>query len=369
LPWSLGVLEEPEQISSSDGDIAVVDLTEPVEIAGLTVKNRFVMPPMVRSLASEDGFVTEAVIRHYENRSKGQVGLIIVEAAAISWEHRIGMKNIGIHDDKLIPGLRRLADGIKAHGARAFIQINHSGSKTHFNTRYVGPSNIPVVKHKIPEPLSLDEIYDITQKFVDATRRAMEAGFDGVEIHGAHYYLLSEFLSGYTNRRNDEYGGTTKKKAKFSVEVIRAIRRELGDYPLIFRMNGFENVENGITIDEGIEIAKIIEHAGIDVLHISCVVDSTFNPGLPPVFDKESQPDFLKEYPYDSCIPIAGKIRPHVSVPVIGVGEVRDARLVKKVERDNMCDMLGIGRGVLADPYFIQKILEGHEEDIIPWKE
>jgi len=347
----------------------MVDFAEPIEFANLTVKNRFVMPPMVRSLASEDGSVTEEVIQHYEERSRGQVGLIIVEAAAIAWEHRIGMKNIGIHDDSMIPELRKLADGIKAHGARAFIQINHSGAKTHFNTRYVGPSNISVVKHKIPEPLSIDEIQDITQMFVNAARRAMEAGFDGVEIHGAHYYLLSEFLSGYTNRRHDEYGGVTENKAKFSVDVIKAIRKELGKYPLIFRMNGLENVENGITIDEGIEIAKIIERAGIDVLHISCVVDSTFNPGLPPVFDRDSQPDFLRDYPYDSCIPIAGKIKSHVDIPVIGVGEVRDEKLVKKVMEDDFCDMLGVGRGLLADPYFVQKILEGRGKDIIPWKE
>ena len=324
---------------------------------------------MAQSLASDDGSVTDAIVQHYEERSKGQVGLIIVEASAIAWEHRIGMKNIGIHDDSLIPGLKRLADAIKAHGARAFIQINHSGSKTHFETRYVGPSNIPVVKHRIPESLSTDEISDITQMFVDAARRAMEAGYDGVEIHGAHYYLLSEFLSSYTNRRTDDYGGTTKKKAKFSVDVIRSIRKELGDYPIIFRMNGFENVENGITMDEGIEIARIIEGAGIDVLHISCVVDSTFNPGLPPLFDRETQPDFLRNYPYDSCIPIAGRIKPHVNIPVIGVGEVRDRKLVKKVMKDDMCDMLGIGRGLLADPLFVQKILENREKEIVPWQE
>jgi len=134
-------------------------------------------------------------------------------------------------------------------------------------------------------------------------------------------------------------------------------------------MNGFENVIDGVSMDEGIEIAKIIERTGVDCLHISCVVDATYNPGLPPYFDKETQPDFLKEYPYDSCIPIAGKIKPHVRVPVIGVGEVRDHRLVRKVEEDDFCDMLGIGRGLLADPYFVQKILEGREAEIIPWKE
>ena len=347
----------------------MVDLSEPIELAGLTVKNRFVMPPMVRNLATEEGFVTDAVIQHYEECSKGQVGLIIVEAAAITWEHRIMSKNIGIHDDKLIPGLRKLADAINAHGALSFIQINHSGLKGHGKMKYVGPSDIPVMKNTNPEPISVDDIEDVKQWFVDATRRAKEAGFDGVEIHGAHYYLLSAFLSSYTNRRDDDYGGSTKNKARFSVDIIKMIREEHGDYPLIFRMNGFENVVDGITMEEGIEIAKIVERVGIDSVHVSCVVDATYNPGLPPVFDKKTQPDFLKEYPFDSCIPVAGQIKPHVNVPVIGVGEVRDEKLVKKVMDNDICDMLGIGRGLLADPYFVQKILDGRGEEIIPWKD
>ncbi len=347
----------------------MVDLSEPIEFAGIEVKNRFVMAPMVRNLATDEGYVTDAVVQHYRECSKGQVGLIIVEAAAITWEHRIMSKNIGIHDDKMIPGLKKLADGINTHGARSFIQINHSGLKGHGKTRYLGPSNIPVMKNTNPESITVDEIEDVKQWFVDATRRAKEAGFDGVEIHGAHYYLLSAFLSSYTNRRDDDYGGSTKSKARFSVDIIKMIREELGDYPLIFRMNGFENVTDGITMDEGIEIAKIIEQAGIDSVHVSCVVDATYNPGLPPYFDIDSQPEFLKGYPFDSCIPIAQQIKPHLKVPVIGVGEVRGEKLVKKFSEDNICDMLGIGRGLLADSYFVQKILEDRADEIIPWKE
>ncbi|MFW9808703.1 MAG: NADH:flavin oxidoreductase [Candidatus Thorarchaeota archaeon] len=347
----------------------MVDLSEPIEFAGLRIKNRYVMPPMVRNFATGEGLVTEEAIRHYEECSKGQVGLIIVEAAAVTWDHRIMSKNIGVHDDQCIPGLKKLADAINRHGAKSFIQINHSGLKGLKKDRYLGPSNIPVLKNTKAEPISVEEIEYVKQRFVDATRRAREAGFDGVEIHGAHYYLLSSFLSSYTNRRDDEYGGSTKNKAKFSVDIIKMIREELGNYPLIFRMNGFENVVDGVSMEEGIEIAKIIEKAGIDCLHISCVVDATYNPGLPPYFDETTQPDFLKDYPYDSCIPVAGRIKPHVKVPVIGVGEVRDEKLVRKFERDDICDMLGVGRGLLADPYFVQKILEDRGQEIIPWKE
>ncbi len=342
---------------------------DPIQIAGLNVRNRLVMPPMVRNLASDDGLVTDELVEHYEARSRGGVGLIIVEAAAIAWEHRIMKRNIGIHSDVTIEGLSRLAEGIKKHGARAFIQINHSGPKSHMDTRFVGPSDIPVMKNKIPEPLSIEEIEEIVQKFVDAARRAKEAGFDGVEVHGAHFYLLSAFLSPYTNRRSDEYGGSTERRAKFSTDVIRGIRRALGKYPVIFRMNGVENVERGITMEEGIELARLHADAGADALHVSCVVDETYNPGVPARFTEETMPEFLKGFEYDSCIPCASKIKPHVGVPVIGVGMVRDAALAREVLGRNLCDMLGLGRALLADPEFVNKLVDDRDGEIVPWKD
>jgi 2,4-dienoyl-CoA reductase-like NADH-dependent reductase (Old Yellow Enzyme family) len=347
----------------------MVDPAEPIEIAGHRVRNRLVMPPMVRNLATEDGAVTDELVKHYADRSKGGVGLIIVEAAGVALDQRMMKRNMGIHDDSMVEGLTQLADGIKEHGASAFIQINYAGAKKHLDTRFVGPSNIPIMKNKIPEPLSVGEIENIVKMFVDATGRAKEAGFDGVEIHGAHYYLLSAFLSSFTNDRTDAYGGSTEKKSKFSTEVIKAIRKELGSYPLIFRMNGIENVVAGISIEEGIEIAKIHEAAGADVLHVSCIVDETYNPSVPPRFTEETMPDWLRGFEYDSCIPCAAKIKPHVNVPVIGVGMVRDATLARSVLEDDLCDMLGIGRGLLADPDFVNKMLEGRDDEIVKWKD
>ena len=347
----------------------MTDLAQSITVAGLHIRNRLVMPPMVRNLATEEGHVTEELVEHYRARSRGEVGLIIVEAAGIALEHRIMKQNIGIHNDSMIPGLRSLAKGIKDHGAAAFIQINHCGPKTHLKTRYVGPSDIPVMKHKPPEALTVDEIDEITELFAQAARRAKEAGFDGVEIHGAHFYLLSAFLSGYTNRRDDEYGGSIKNRTRFSVEVVSRIRETVGDFPLIFRMNGFENIVGGITMEEGIEIARIMERAGVDIIHPSCVVDATYNPGIPHIFDEENAPKFLKDYPYDSCIPIAEQIKPNVQVPVIGVGMVRDAAYAREVMRRNSFDFLAIGRGLLADPDFARKTLTNMDSDVIPWKE
>ncbi len=347
----------------------MTELADPINIGGLKVRNRTVMPPMVRNLATDDGYVTQEVVEHYAARSKGDVGLIIVEAASIAKEHGIMKRNIGIYDDDMIPGLSTLADGIKKHGARAFIQINHAGPKSHVATRYVGPSTIPIMKNKVPKVLTIDEIEDIKTMSVDATRRAKEAGFDGVEIHGAHFYLLSSFLSPFTNNRIDEYGGTIEKRSKFSVDVIKEIRKKLGNYPLIFRMNGIENVKGGITIEEGVKIAKIIEQAGVDVLHVSCVVDETYNPGIPALFNEKSMPEFLRGYPYDSCVPCAWKIKQKTRIPVIGVGMVRDAEFARQVVKKGYCDLIGIGRALLADPDFVTKTLNYRDDEIIPWKD
>jgi len=160
----------------------MVILSESIEFAGLSIKNRFVMPPMVRNLATTEGMVTNEVVQHYEECSKGQVGLIIVEAAAITWEQRIMSKNIGIYDDKCIPGLKKLAEGINRHGAKSFIQINYSGLKGHGKERYVGPSEIPVLKNTTPEAITNDEIEDVKQWFVDAARRAKEEGHEELKI-------------------------------------------------------------------------------------------------------------------------------------------------------------------------------------------
>lgn len=345
------------------------ELSDPIQLGGLRIRNRSVMAPMVRNLATDDGRVTEELVEHYALRSRGGVGLIIVEAAAIAFEHSIMKRNIGIHSDTMVEGLSELAEGIKEHGARAFIQINHAGPKSHVATRYVGPSAVPVMKNKIPEALSIEEIQHIKDLFVNAARRAKEAGFDGVEIHGAHFYLLSAFLSPSTNIRTDDYGGSTVNRARFAVEVIQGIKRELGRYPMVFRMNGIENVVNGITMEEGVEIAKSIEQAGINAVHISCIVDATYNPGVQPIFDEDTVPDFLRGFPYDSCLPCAAKIKQQVKVPVIGVGMVRKAAFAREMIRRKVCDLLALGRGLLADPDFVIKAIEERDDEIIEWKD
>ncbi|MFX0203289.1 MAG: hypothetical protein ACFFCW_44865 [Candidatus Hodarchaeota archaeon] len=343
----------------------MTNLADPIKIAGLQVKNRFVMPPMVTNFASDTGEVTDRLLRYYEQRSKGEIGLIIVEATAIAWEHRLQKYSVGIYDDRLIPGLKKLADCIKAHGARAFIQLVHAGPKSRIVERLVGPSAIRVLDGPLPEELSRDEIEIIKGMFVDAARRAHAAGFDGIEIHGAHLYLLSTFLSSYTNQREDEYGGSTPKKAKLVLDIIKMIRNELGSFPLLCRINSIENIIRGIEIEESKQIALLLERARVDALHVSGVDAPYFNPDELAKFSPETKPELLKGYPTGCYIPAAAAIKEVVEIPVIGVGMVRDAAFAEKVMQEELCDLLSIGRGLIADPLFAQKTLNGRGETIV----
>lgn len=343
-------------------------LNDSIEIGNVYVKNRFALPPMVSNKSTLKGEVTNYLLDHYERRAAGGTGLIIVEASAIAWEHRIGRRNIGIHDDAMIPGLKQLADVIKKHGAAAFIQINHAGAKSGVATRFVGPSNVPILKGKIPEMLTHDEMEQITHWFVEAARRAKEAGFDGVEIHGAHYYLLSTFLSSSTNKRTDQYGGGIEEKARFLVEIIQEMRKALGDYAIIVRINGIENVEDGITMEEGVEIAQILERAGVDAIHTSCVVDPAYNPDIKAIFGEGDAPKELDGFPFDCCLPSSSAMKKKVKIPVIGVGMVRDEALARRAVEEGHCDIIAVGRGMLADSEFAFKILNGRGNTIKPWR-
>ena len=313
-------------------------IADPIEIAGLTIRNRIVMPPMVVRLASDNGEVTTKLIEHYEKRSQGGAGLIIVEASAIAWEHRISDYNIGVHDDDLIDGLGNLADGIKKQGARAFIQINHSGPKKYHNARFVGPSQIPVLDGPIPEEMTVDEIMQVKNLFIEAARRVKEAGFDGVEIHAAHFFLLSSFLSAYSNQREDEYGGSIQNRTRFVVDVIKGVKHQVGSFPVQCRFNGIENYIRGIDIEEAKQIGQILEKAGVDSLNVSGYMTPMFNVEEIARFSRENTPAIFNNFPWGCTIPCATEIKKVVNIPVIGVGMVRTAEFAEKVIREELCD-------------------------------
>jgi 2,4-dienoyl-CoA reductase-like NADH-dependent reductase (Old Yellow Enzyme family)/thioredoxin reductase len=333
-------------------------LFQPGRIGSLELKNRLVMPPMATNYALKDGSVTPRQIEHYAERAKGGVGLVIVEISCVDFASGKGAaRQIAIDDDRFIPGLSQLAEAIRQNGAKAAIQLHHAGRQTWARltgNQPVAPSAIQGPEGEQPRELELSEIAALVNRFAEAAERAKKAGFDGVEIHGAHGYLVSQFLSPLSNRRQDAYGGSVENRARFLLEVIEAIRKRVGrDYPLWCRLSAMEiGVTDGITLEETQVVAQLAEKAGVDAIHVSA---HQITPARRPPM---AQPPGI-------FVPLAEGIKKVVSVPVIAVGRITP-ELGERVLGEGKADFIAIGKALLADPHLPQKVAAGRMEDITP---
>ena len=257
-------------------------LFQPGYIGRKRIKNRLVMSPMVTSLAV-DGQVTDNLLDHYEARARGGVGMIIVEAACV--DNPVGRQGFGqlvIDEPKYVPGLCRLSETIKMHGAAAFIQLLHIGRETTpqiiGGNQPVAPSEIPCkIIQTVPRALSTGEVKEVIQKFVQASSYAYAAGFDGIELHAAHGYLINEFLSPNSNHRTDEYGGSLENRERFLIECVQGIKQTNPRLLISVRLNMDDFIEGGLTLEESLLIGEHLEAAGADVVHCSC---GTYESGL-----------------------------------------------------------------------------------------
>lgn len=317
-------------------------LFDPVKIKDLSLKNRLVMAPMNTSMATEDGEVIDRHIEHYTARARGGVGLIIIEHAYVSKEGKKSSGQLGIHDDKLIPGLKRLVDAIHSEDTKVIVQINHAGVQAPSDITGVqpaGPWDIMTPKGgEIPRPLTIPEIEILVERFGMAVYRAMEAGFDSVEIHGAHGYLLGQFLSPFTNRRTDKYGGDLEERLIFPLEIINEVKTRLGqNMPLFYRLGADDMIDGGLTSQEAKLAAQHLEQAGVDVIDVSGGIGGTGR-------ERFSEQGYF--------IPLAEGIKKMVKVPVIGVGNITEPEYADKIVRDKRVDMVALGRILLSNPEF-----------------
>ncbi|MCL5773432.1 MAG: NADH:flavin oxidoreductase [Firmicutes bacterium] len=321
------------------------DLFTPITVRDITIKNRIVMPPMANDLATEKGGITEALISHYMARAKAKVGLIIVEHSYIEKRGQYSEKQTGIYSDELIPGLCSLAEAIRNCGAISAIQLAHAGLKSKKNATGFLPASpseiaIPGETEK-PLPLTEDEIKELVVKYRQASRRAKEAGFDIIEIHGAHGFLINDFLSPYTNRRTDSYGGNFEKRLQFPLEVVRTVREEIGSaMPLSFRLPSDDIIAGGITIEDSKRIAVELEAAGVDIMDVSGGLSGSRPPG------KTEEGYFFSH---------AHEIKKVIKIPVIGVGGVKNPEFADNAVREGIVDMVAVGRALLADPLWAEK--------------
>lgn len=333
-------------------------LFSPIQIGQREVKNRLIMTGMSGHMSPPDGSVTEREIAFYERRARGGVGYIVVGAAYVHPSGRFGLDQLGIYSDSLIPGLRRLAASIRKHGAVASIQLHHAGRQTNSHVTgfsLLAPSALACpVKQEVPKALSLDEIEEVIEWFGQGARRAMEAGFDAIEIHGAHGYLPAQFLSPRSNHRTDQYGGSLENRARFLLEIVRRVRREVGAaIPLSVKISGHEFADDGgLTPDETPLIARMLQDAGVDLVAISA--------GVAPYY--MTVPNMA--LPRGCYTELARAVKQAVSIPVSAVGRINTPELAEEILASGDADMISMGRPLIADPDLPVKAAQGLADDI-----
>ena len=327
-------------------------------IKDIKLKNRIVMPGLASFLIGDDGIITDATVEHYRRRAAGGPAMVIMEACSVSPEGVVSANQARIYDDRFIEGLSKIAGVMKSEGSVPAIQIHHGGRQTSIKVikrKPLAPSPIPcpTIRGDV-EPLTIDGIHEIVQKFGDAAQRAKQAGFELIEIHGAHGYLINQFLSKVSNIREDEYGGDTVGRSRFAIEIVEEIRRRIGpEFPLSFKISAQEFVPDGLTVTESIEILKLLVKAGIDTVQVSAGNDIT------PEWI--CQPMFMEK----ACLAeSAAQVKKALNIPVMAVGRINDPMVANEVLLKEQADLVCMGRGLLADPDMPNKAREGRLDEI-----
>jgi 2,4-dienoyl-CoA reductase-like NADH-dependent reductase (Old Yellow Enzyme family)/thioredoxin reductase len=332
-------------------------LMQEFSLGQVQLRNRIVMAPMLSRLCHADGSVSQKLIDYYVERAKGGAGLIIMEYCHIdNKESKARNGQLAVYDDKFIPGLADLAESIQECGAKVILQICHAGRNSSakiMGREPIAPSAIPNYANETPREMSLDEIESTIQAFADAAYRAKTAGFDGVELHGGHGYLIAQFLSPYTNVRQDRYG---TDRGLFGLQILDRVRSRVGrDYLVGYRISGDEFMQGGITLKDTKEYSRRLEKQGIDYIHVSGGGAESGQNIVIPVY-----------FPQGHLLHLAEGIKQQVSIPVIAVGAIHDPQLAEDALQKKKADLIAMGRALIADPKLPDKIKTGQLADICP---
>lgn len=342
-------------------------LLSPIKIRSLEIPNRLVMPPMGTALGNFDSTVSEANLAYIKRRAQSGAGLIITEITAVHPSGLLSPVSLGVWDDKFIPGLAKMAEAIHSRGAKASLQLHHSGRENYFLLKQktaVAPSAVPSFVYGFlgtPRELTIAEIEEIIAAFGAGAQRARAAGFDMVELHGAHGYLLMQFLSAHSNRRTDQYGGDFPGRARFMLECLREARRLVGpDFPVSIRISGEECIKGGYTVSDMQTIIPALVEAGADILNVSFGThgNAEVNTDTPNASAPVEYAQGFKSF-------LARKVKEVTEEPVIAVGRYTDPLAMDEAIARGDANMIAVGRQHLADPDFLQNALAGHPEDTL----
>ncbi|NLY82490.1 MAG: NADH:flavin oxidoreductase [Clostridiales bacterium] len=324
-------------------------LLEPLSTNNITLKNRLVMPPMATRKSKKDGRISKNILDYYDEKSRGgYISLIIIEHSFITKRGKASEGQLSVADDNLVEDLKKLSNIIHGNGSKTVMQINHAGSaasKSVTGYEPVGPSAVanPRISN-VPKELTEKEIRDIIEEFKSAAHRVKEAGFDGVEIHSAHGYLLNQFFSPLTNKRTDEYGGDVLGRIKIHLEIIKAVRDAVGeDFPILLRLGASDYMKGGTTIEDSKIAAIEFEKARVDILDIS----GGFCGYTPPDVNKQGY-----------FAPLTQGIKKVVSIPVILTGGITEVDSAEKLLSESKADLIGVGRAIYKDSKWAEKAIK-----------
>lgn len=335
-------------------------LFSPFRICEIELKNRIVLPALASFLLEDDGIITDKTVNHYQKRAAGGPAMVFMEACAVSAEGIVSRNQSRIFEQSYVGGLANIAKAIKSEGAIPAVQLHHAGRQTSakvIRQQPSAPSCLPCrsIRGDVKQ-LSINQIQELIAKFGAAANRAREAGFELIEIHGAHGYLVNQFLSGYSNIREDRYGGGLKGRARFAVEIVRELRKRLGpDFPLSFKISAREFVPNGLTLDESFAIINLLIEAGINVVQVSAGNDATPEWICQPMF-----------MPKACLTDLSEAIRRKVAIPVMAVGRINDPFTADQVLSHGKADLVCMGRALMADPQLPKKAKAGNYNAIRP---
>ena len=330
----------------------------PLTVKNMTIKNRIVMMPMGTNYGEQNGEMSFLHINYYEQRAKGGTGLIIVENASIdSPQGSNGTTQLRIDHDNYLPRLFKFCENIHRYGTKIAIQINHAGASaisSRINMQPVSASDVPSKEGgEITRPLSREEILHIVKKYGEAAKRAQTAGFDAVEIHAGHSYLISQFLSPITNKRTDEFGGSVENRTRFCRMVIDEVRKQVGPFfPIMLRLSADELMEGGNTLDDTLEYLDYLQEE-VDIFDVSCGLNGSIQYQI----DANYLPDGWRSY-------MAKAVKEKFNKPCISMGNIRDPKVAERILADGDADLIGMGRGLIADPAWVNKVATGHECDL-----
>ncbi|MFH5834781.1 NADH:flavin oxidoreductase [Proteiniclasticum sp. C24MP] len=320
-------------------------ITSPLNVKNLNLKNRIVLPPMATAKALEDGSMSEEILSYYDEKTRdGDLALVIVEHSFISEEGRANKKQISVASDDMVEGLKKLSALLHKNGTLGVMQINHAGLYAKPNDPFILPAGPSALPGQNIHVLGEEGIVQIIADFAQAARRCRDAGFDGVEIHSAHGYLLNQFYSPLINKRTDAYGGSLTNRIRLHMEIIQAVRKAVGsDYPVFLRLGACDYKEGGTTIEDSVYASRIFEKEGVDLLDISGGYCGYVHP-------TEKSQGYFRE--------ITEELKKAVDIPVLLTGGITDLDAADAILEKNQTDLIGIGRAIYKDSHWLHEALE-----------